>query len=74
MEWLKEVDINQHRPSLAISLSQDEGGKHAEDEQFKIEFKAEYDAFMKRRQALEVNMTKPTHFCGVSVLNQFKTR
>ena len=41
LEMLEELDINQHKPYLAISLSQDERLRNAEDEQFKIEFKPE---------------------------------
>ena len=44
------------------SISDDDIMREAENEQFKIEFKAEFDSFMKRKQCLETNTTKAYAF------------
>ena len=62
METLEEVDTVQYKPSLSISLIPREGIPIAKFKQYKFEFKAEFDANMKRRQALEVSMTKAYAF------------
>ena len=48
--------MDKHTPTLRISTSDDDI-KEAENEQYKMEFKAEYDGFMKRKQSLETNTT-----------------
>jgi exo-beta-1,3-glucanase (GH17 family) len=58
LETLQEIDLNLYKPSLGVSLSAEEGIRMAEDRQFEIESKAEYDAFTKRKQALEMNMSQ----------------
>jgi hypothetical protein len=58
LEKLEQFDVNKHKPTLQYSKKTNDDAKAAENEQFKIEFKAEYDAFMKRKQCLETNMTK----------------
>jgi hypothetical protein len=62
LEKLEQFDINKFKPILFFSNNSDTKTAEAEDRQFEIEFKAEYDAFMKRKQALEVNMTKAYAF------------
>ena len=51
-------NVDQHKPSLKFSTSKNDDQKAAENEQFKIEFKAEYDAYMKRKQTYESNYNK----------------
>ena len=41
-----------------ISTSDEDDIKEAENEQYKMEFKAEYDGFVKHEQCLETNTTK----------------
>ena len=55
---MEKFDINKHKSTLQYSKKTNADAKAAENEQFKIEFKAEYDGFMKRKQCLETNMTK----------------
>ena len=78
LETLEEFDLNQFKPSLSISLSVDEGVKIAEDKQFEIEFKAEFDAFTKRKQAMEMNIPKSYAFlwdqCAKSLQNKIEAR
>ena len=78
LETLQELDLNQYKPSLSISLSVDEGVKMAEDKQFEIEFKAEFEAFTKRKQAMETNLTKAYAFlwdqCARSLQNKIEAR
>jgi hypothetical protein len=62
LETLEVLDLNKYKPSLEVSLSSDEMVRMAEDKQFEIEFKVEYDAFTKRKQALEMNFSKAYSF------------
>jgi hypothetical protein len=48
LETLEEYDMDQHPPSLKTSSAKDEDIKEVLNEQYKIEFNAEFDAFMKR--------------------------
>jgi len=78
LETLEEFDLNQFKSSLSISLSIDEGVKTAEDRQFEIEFKAEFDAFTKRKQAMDLNITKAYAFlwdqCAKPLQNKIESR
>jgi hypothetical protein len=78
LETLQEIDSNLYKPSLGVSLSAEEGIRMAEDRQYEIEFKAEYDAFTKRMQALEMNMSKAYSFlrdqCARSLQNKIVAR
>ena len=62
LENLQELDLNEYKPSLSVSLNHDEIIRMAEDKQFEIEFKSEYDVFTKRKQALEMNLSKAYSF------------
>ena len=62
LEELTYFDINVYKPTLMYSISDDDIMIEAENEQFKIEFKAEFDSFMKRKQCLETNTTKAYAF------------
>ena len=78
LETLQEYYLNQFKPSLSISLSVDEGVKIAEDKQFEIDFKAEFDAFTKRKQAMELNIPNAYAFlwdqCAKLLQNKIETR
>jgi hypothetical protein len=47
---------------MQLNLNPDDAMKEAADRQYEIEFKAEYDAYMKHKQLLEVNMKKAYAF------------
>ena len=76
LEELQEHDMTPHHPKLEFSTSTDTDKKAAEDEQYKIEFKAEYDGYMKRKQALETNMMKayafPWEQCAKAMQNKIE--
>ena len=76
LEELQEYDMTPHHPTLMVSTSTDVKIKEAKDEQYKIEFKAEFDGFMKRKQALESNMSKAYAFlweqCTKGMQNKVK--
>jgi len=78
LETLQEVDLSEFQPSLRVSLNPDEVIRMAEDKQFEIEFKAEYDVFTKRKQALEMNLSKAYSFiwdqCAKSLQNKIEAR
>jgi hypothetical protein len=67
LEHLEEYDVLQHKPTLKRSESYDEEISEMEDKKFQIEFQAEYDNFMKRKQHYETNIcsssvvTVPVH-------------
>jgi hypothetical protein len=52
--------------------------KATEEEQYKMEIKAEYDAFMSRKQALEENMSKSYEFlweqCHIAMHQKIEAR
>jgi hypothetical protein len=62
LEELQRYSIAQHKPTFQFSTEADPVMRDAEDEQFKIEFKAEFDGYMKRKQSLETNITKAYAF------------
>jgi hypothetical protein len=62
LEELEEYDIGKHKSMLYVSYSEDAATKEYQDKQFEMEFKAKYDVFMKRKQALEFNMSKAYSF------------
>ena len=78
LEKLEEFDVSPYKPSLYISTRTVAAEKAAQDKQFEIEFKAEYDAFMKRKQALETNMSKAYAFlwdqCSKGMQNKVEAR
>ena len=78
LESLQELDLNEYKPSLSVSLNHDEIIRMAEDKQFEIEFKSEYDVFTKRKQALEMNLSKAYSFiwdqCAKSLQNKIEAR
>jgi hypothetical protein len=70
LETLQEIDLNLCKSSLSVSLSAEESIRMAEDRQYEIEFKTAYDVFTKRKQALEMNMSKAYSFYGTNMLEQ----
>ena len=62
LETLEEFDITKFKPVLYYSYNDDKEAKDFENRQFEMEFKAEYDAYMRRKQALETNMSKAYAF------------
>jgi hypothetical protein len=63
LETLEDYSIEQHKPKLRASEEVDDIIlQDTKNEQFKMVFKAEYDAFMKRKQFLETNKTKAYAF------------
>jgi hypothetical protein len=62
LEQLSPFDLDSFKPTLQMSTNTDPTIKAIEDEQYKMEFKAEYDGYMRRKQALESNMSKAYAF------------
>jgi hypothetical protein len=62
LETLEGYDMDQHRPKLQTSDSVTPEIKELENKQYEIEFKAEFDAYMKQKQTLEANTTKVYEF------------
>jgi hypothetical protein len=62
LETLEDYNMDQHGPKLQTSDSVNRETKELENKQNEIEFKAEFDAFMKQKnkqkQTLETNTTK----------------
>lgn len=58
LEDLQNYNIDKHKPKLQFSDNTLDEVRDNENEQYKIEFKAEFDGFMKRKQSLETNTTK----------------
>jgi hypothetical protein len=63
---------------MQLSLNTDDIIKEAADKQFEIEFDSEYNAYMKCKQSLEVNMTEVYAFiwkqCAKSMQNKIKAQ
>ena len=78
LERLEEFNIDEYKPTLNTSDNDDERARIVEDRQFEIEFKAKFDAYMKRQQALESNMTKAYAFmwsqCSRAMQNKIEAR
>jgi hypothetical protein len=78
LENLKFYDIDVHKPTLTLSKKTKDDEKEAENEQLKIEFKAEFDGFMKRKQCLETNTTKAYALlweqCAKGMQNKIESR
>jgi hypothetical protein len=62
LEWLDEFSIDEYEPTLNVDNNDDERVRIREDGHFEIEFKAKFDAYMKRQQALEKKLTKSCAF------------
>jgi hypothetical protein len=58
LETLTGYDMEKHKQSLRASTSEDEMVAEIENKQFQIEFKAEFDSYMKKKQYLETNTSK----------------
>ena len=62
LEELQPYHIDPHHLTLRTSTSTDLEAKEAKNKQYKIECKADIAGFMKRKQALEVNISKAYAF------------
>jgi hypothetical protein len=62
LEELQPFDLDLYKPVLQYSTNPDDIIQEFQNEQYKMEFKAEYDSFMRRKQALESNMSKAYAF------------
>jgi hypothetical protein len=78
LEDLEEFDVMKHKPVLFYSDSDDEDLKKAENRQYEMEFQAELEAFIKRKQMLEINMSKAYAFlweqCSKGMQNKIEGR
>jgi hypothetical protein len=77
IETLEDYNVDQHCPKLQTSDSVHPETKELENKQFEIEFKAEFDAFMKQKQTLEANTTKADAFlmeqCAKAMQNKIES-
>ena len=55
---LKSPDVNMWKPSLQVSLSADTDDEKRKNRQYELDYKAEYDEYMKRKRELEQNKYK----------------
>jgi hypothetical protein len=62
LEQLEEYNMDQHHPTLHASNNIDPDHQDVEDKQFEIEFKAEFNAFIKQKQNYKTNVTKAYAF------------
>jgi hypothetical protein len=62
LDDLKPYDLSKHKPIKQVSKSTDKDIAFEENDQFKMEFKSDYDSFNKRKQTLEFNMSKAYSF------------
>jgi hypothetical protein len=78
LEDLSLFDIANYKPSLKISIQDEVTAKLGEDTQCEIEFKAELEGYMKRRQSLEVNILKSYAFlwdqCAKGMQNKIEAK
>jgi hypothetical protein len=62
LEKLEPYDLTPHKPKLELSKAADAETRDAENQQLRMEFSGDYDAYKKRHQALEANMNKAYAF------------
>ena len=78
LDDLQPFDASVHKPKLSVSRSTNDETKAAANRQFEIEFKAELDVYMKRKQAYENNLTKAYAFlwehCTKSMQSKIEAR
>ena len=55
---LEAPDTDTWKPTLRMSTSTDDATKAQENKQYKLDYKAEYDEFMKRKRGFEENQYK----------------
>jgi hypothetical protein len=77
LESLEAYDMDKHKPTLECSKNTNEDVKTAENRQYEIEFKAEFDAYMKLKQSLEMNTSKAYAFlweqCAKAMQNKIES-
>ena len=75
---LKEPDSDLWKPNMQVSVATDDDTKAAENRQYEIEFKADYDAYRARVLALENNKTKAYALlwerCSKGMKNKIESR
>jgi hypothetical protein len=78
LEQLSPYNLDPFKPTLQASTNAVAVIKATEDKQYIIEFKAEYDAYMRRKQALEANMSKAYAFlweqCHIAMQQKVEAR
>lgn len=78
LETLVPLDTTQWKPRMRVSTEDDEATRTAENRQFEIEFKADYDTYSKRVQTYENNKTKAYALlwerCAKAMKNKIEAR
>ena len=78
LENLEPVDTAPWKPRMQVSTEEVEATRTAENRQFEIEFKADYDAYSKRVQTYENNKTKAHALlwerCAKAMKNKIEAR
>ena len=78
LETLTEFNATMHKPMLQQSTDMDAAKKAVEDKQFEIEYKTEYNQYMKQRQQYEENKGKAYAFlwfhCHHSMQHKIEAR
>jgi Reverse transcriptase (RNA-dependent DNA polymerase) len=77
LETLEPFDISQFKPVLESSNETDQYLRDLENKQYEIEFRAEYDGYMKRKQQYEMNISKAYAFlweqCAKAMQNKIES-
>jgi hypothetical protein len=75
---LKAFSNKDYKPTMLFSSNLDDQVREATDRQYKIELKVECDAYMKRKQSLEVNIKKAYALiwdqCAKTIQNRIEAR
>ena len=58
LEKLQHVKTDEWKPSMQVSLATEDVIREAENRQFEIEFKSDYDTYSKRKEVYTNNKTK----------------
>ena len=58
LETLEDLDVNEWKPTIETSVELDDQIRATEQKQFDIEYKMEYDDFMKGKKSYKNNKTK----------------
>ena len=78
LEDLTQYNVGQYKPTLQFSTTADEDQKKAENEAYKMEFKAKLDLYMRRKSTYENNLTKAYAFiweqCAKAMQNKIESR
>ena len=78
LENLEKCDLTKVKPTLKKSKKTSKEAQEVENEQFKLEFKTDYDEYKKRERVLAANMTKAYAFlwshCTKEMQDQVQAR